>query len=439
MSERAQPQAIAHQPPSTASTYRQLKGRAAASSSSNALARIHPDSLPGAHAVTNLDMDVTENCNLGCLYCFKGEMYPRQMTPPMMRRALEWLLEAAGTAESVNCNFMGGEPLMRWKQIRDFVPWARRRARARGKRVTFSMTTNLTLFTDEIREFVDAYGFGVLMSIDGCPEVQDAQRPAKNGKPTSAIVERWARSMLNTRPGSHARSTIHPDYVERFAEGVDYLSGIGFKEISVSLSEYEDWTDGHFEALGDQFRIVEDMIFDRWVAGGELGLTVLRYYINHLIRHRAAGQEDRIQWNPQPCGAGRGYMMIDYTGDIWPCHRFDGADADAGAEGQFRLGNIMEGGFNDLLQRGFVDFDHRRFHKAACPSCPANPICGGYCPAANLSDTGSVYTPHDNYCRWTWLAYERAESLYGRIYRVGGDVFEAFMQSVATAGASGEK
>src|SRR5678815_3287316 len=96
------------------------------------------------HAVTNLDFDVTENCNLGCLYCFKGEMYGKTMSLAMMKKTFEWLLDASQSFESVNCNFMGGEPTMRFKQIRVFVPWGRRRAHGRGKKVTFSMTTNLT-------------------------------------------------------------------------------------------------------------------------------------------------------------------------------------------------------------------------------------------------------------------------------------------------------
>src|SRR6185369_7648275 len=130
-------------------------------------------------------------------------------------------------------NFMGGEPTMRWDLIKSLVPWARRRGRASGKLVTFSMTSNLTLWTDEIREFVDQWGFGVLMSIDGCPEVQDAQRPAKNGRRMSSTIEHWARSMLRTRPKSTARATLHPTWIHRLFDSVDYLRSIGFQEVAL--------------------------------------------------------------------------------------------------------------------------------------------------------------------------------------------------------------
>ncbi len=400
---------------------------------------IHPGSLPRLHSVTNLDFDVTENCNLGCTYCFKGEMYTENMSLETMKKALEWLLDAAGSAPSVNCNFMGGEPTMRWKQIRDFAPWARRRARARGKQVTFSMTSNLTLFTDEIRDFVDEYGFGLLMSIDGCPEVQDAQRPSKNGRKMSEVVEHWARSLLRTRPRATARATIHPDYANRFLDNVRYFHEIGFQEVAVSLSEYHLWDGDSLDTLQRQVADIVDFVHERHRAGDDFNLTLFKYTIAKLIDQRATGRENNIEFQNTPCGAGKGYMMVDYTGDIWPCHRFDGADTAAGAEGSFRLGNIFNGNFNHELQKGFIDFDHETIHKDSCTKCPVNPICGGYCPAANLSDTGSIYTPHDVYCGWSQMMYAAAESLYQRVAADGGEPLERLLESARLATGDGQK
>ncbi|MBI1381217.1 MAG: SPASM domain-containing protein [Planctomycetaceae bacterium] len=428
--------AVQEAPPATSRTF-EARGRA--TKSREAVPEVHPGSIPRAFAVTNLDFDVTENCNLGCLYCFKGDMYARHMSITTMKRTLDWLLEASSAADTVNCNFMGGEPTMRWKQIQEFVPWARRRGRSFGKNVTFSMTTNLTLFTDEMRQFVDAYGFGLLMSIDGCPEVQDAQRPAKNGVAVSGIVEKWARSMLETRPRSTARATIHPDYVHRMHEGFVYLHSIGFKDIAASGCEYNSWTEEHFATLDDQLGRIREFVFAAWQRGDTVNLSSFKYYINKLIHYRKSGRDSEIQFMVSPCGAGRGYMMVDYTGDIWPCHRFDGADTDANAGGQFRLGNIFKDGFNHDLQRVFLDFDHSVDHKDSCTTCPANPVCGGYCPAANISDTNSLYSPHDTYCRWTWTIYAHAERLYDQIAGLGKDELDRLVDVVSNSHASGEK
>jgi uncharacterized protein len=422
--------------PSTGSTWKKLKKD---KEEPERLGSIDLSSMSTSYPVTNLDFDVTENCNLGCLYCFKGEMYSQSMSLDVMKRTFEWLLIASRGASNVNCNFMGGEPTMRFRQIREFVPWARRRARAMGKHATFSMTTNLTLFTDEIRAFVDLYGFGVLMSIDGCPEVQDAQRPAKNGRQSSELVGQWARSMLQTRPKAQARATVHPNFVDKFAESVAYIHGLGFREMAVSASEYQDWTESHFSQLERQLgRIVEyiDHVFGE---GGDFCLTSFKYYISRLIRHRVAGNESLIKFQSQPCGAGKGYLMVDYQGDIWPCHRFDGADTAAGAAGQFRLGNIFKPGFNYQLQGAFLDFDHGKIHKESCNVCPVNPVCGGYCPAANLSDTGSIYSPHDAFCRWSNLMYGAAFQLHERICKRDESTIARFLASCREADSAGDR
>lgn len=400
---------------------------------------VNPLSMPKLYNVTNLDFDVTENCNLGCLYCFKGEMYTQNMSLDTMKKTLEWLLDASGTASSVNCNFMGGEPTMRWKEIRQFVPWARRRGQARGKMVTFSMTSNLTLWTDEIRETVDEYGFGVLMSIDGCPEVQDAQRPAKNGKLMSETVEYWAKSMLRSRPNSTARATIHPKYAHRVFDSMQYFQSIGFREVAISASEYPLWNQELLEILQKQLAMTADFVHECHRKEIPFNLSGFKYLINKLIHFRAGDREKDITFMPAPCGAGKGYMMVDYTGDIWPCHRFDGADTAAGAGGKFRMGNIFTAGFNHNLQKAFIDFDHGKMHKDSCTRCPVNPVCGGYCPAANLSDSGSIYTPHDVYCAWSQMMYATAKNLYDAVAADGEESLARLVSSVEGAESDGSK
>ena len=353
------------------------------------------------------------------------------MTLSTMKRAFDWLVTASKEMKSINFNFMGGEPTMRWREIAQFCKWARAKGSAMGKDVTFSMTSNLTLWDDEIRSFVDEYGFGILMSIDGCPEVQDAQRPAKNGKKMSAIVERWAKSMLVTRPRSTARATIHPKYVGKFFDSMKYLYDIGFREVAVSSSEYEQWNAEEFSELQRQLLLVETLVVESHQAGTPFNLSILKYFQNKVIHKQFMGEQ--VAFRKNPCGAGKGYLMIDYIGDIWPCHRFDGADFDAGQGGQFRMGNIFAAGFNYELQRAFLDFDHSKIHKDSCTKCPANPVCGGYCPAANVSSTGNLYTPHDSYCAWVQLCFASAESAYSRLKRIGGATFSRFVADIANA------
>jgi uncharacterized protein len=158
------------------------------------------ESVPRSVVTTAIDLDVTDGCNLGCPYCFKNLDKPNSMTLETAKTAFEWLLLASKGAPQVHVNFMGGEPTLRFAMMKDFVAWARPRAKAAGKSVYFSFTSNMTLWADEIRQWVDQNGIGVLMSIDGTPDVQDMSRPGKGGKKYGDTVMKWARSMRPDAP-----------------------------------------------------------------------------------------------------------------------------------------------------------------------------------------------------------------------------------------------
>ena len=65
--------------------------------------------------VSVIDMDLTVNCNLRCVYCFK-EKWNEDMEDQVAFDAIVWLLYASGPVKKLSVNFLGGEPLL---QVRD--------------------------------------------------------------------------------------------------------------------------------------------------------------------------------------------------------------------------------------------------------------------------------------------------------------------------------
>jgi len=398
--------------------------------------RLASAAIPKMAQTTAIDLDVTDGCNLGCVYCFKNLDKPTHMSLDTAKDAIEWLFRASGDSPTVSVNFMGGEPILRFAVLKDLVVWGNRRARAVGKSIYWSFTSNLTLWTDEVREWVDANGIGVLMSIDGHPLIQDAQRPSKDRKPKAEIVAKWAKSLLTTRPESGARFTISPAYIDLLAEGCIYLwKDIGFKNVILADSDYDNWTDADFETYGQQCDRITEYMLEEFQAGRERTLELYKHYLLRLIHPRAMQSEIRRQ--NFPCGAGYNYSMIDQEGTIWPCHRFDGAAEDSGTEQAMKLGNIYRGEYNEALSNTFRNFDHSKIHKPECPTCPVEPICGGFCPAANLQHgKKSIYEPHDAYCRLKWMAYAKAEEYYTRLLEMDRDRTLACMNNWQLQGLS---
>lgn len=374
-----------------------------------------PDSVPKTTWTTAIDLDITDGCNLACTYCFKNLDKPHNMSLETAKDAIEWLIRASGDSERISVNFMGGEPTLMFSRLKEIVRWGKRRAHAAGKRVFFSMTSNMTLWTDEIREWVDREGMGVLMSVDGLPEMQDAQRPSKDGKPKAQIVAKWAKSMLRTRPRSDGRLTISPQWVHRVFDTCVYMwDELGFTNIVAADCAYEDWTSGHIAMYREQMSRCAGYIYENFLKDRHIYICLFSILAEKLIVPRSKGEKPARR--NSPCGAGYNYSMIDYQGNIWPCHRFDSAAEDSGTGHSMKMGNIYGEAYNEQLSNAFRNFDHSTIYKEACKTCPFEPICGGSCPAANLQHSReNIYKPHDAYCELKRIMYDIADGLHRRL------------------------
>jgi len=374
----------------------------------------NPQSLPIYGPISNIDLDVTQSCNLACIYCFKGEKHQREMSLDYAKSAIDWGLEAMQAVDCLYINFMGGEPLLRFNSL--IVPtteYGKRKAAQIGKRIQFSATTNLTLIDEEILNFWDKWGSGWLISIDGVPQLQDIQRPFLSGNPSSKTVETNALKVLKQRPRQAVRSTFAPQNLNYFAESVIYFFELGFPEVILAIACPNEIEDKHFNQFREEIKKISDYIEKKFKEGKSVRFRPFDYIIKKLIYPNP----EEIPFTPMTCGAGRGMVMLDYEGNLWPCHRFDSAARDCGAGAGFCMGNIF-GTFNHELHLGFMNLNFARDHLPECPSCPAYKICGFGCPASNLQDTGNLYKHHYNYCRIFRISYLEAKKFYNKMISV---------------------
>jgi MoaA/NifB/PqqE/SkfB family radical SAM enzyme len=70
-------------------------------------------------------------------------------------------------ARSVHITFFGGETLMNFPLLKQVVAYANEQAAEQGRSIDFSLTTNATLLTPAIIEFLSENRIGVTVSMDG--------------------------------------------------------------------------------------------------------------------------------------------------------------------------------------------------------------------------------------------------------------------------------
>lgn len=141
-------------------------------------------------------LEMTENCNLKCVYCIYGELYNR--TPLRAHNNLNsqfvielityfhkhyWNTEKNHSLKkSIRISFYGGEPLLRFNDIKRIVEHTQKLI---TDKVNFEylMTTNGLLINEDIAIFFAKYNFQVSISIDG-DEYANSYRVYPNGLPS---------------------------------------------------------------------------------------------------------------------------------------------------------------------------------------------------------------------------------------------------------------
>lgn len=341
--------------------------------------------------LSTIVLTVNTGCNLSCTYCYKedltGPSSGRRMDFDTAVRSFELLLRQAKDRKRVNLVFFGGEPLTNLPLIRQMVAYAEARGHEVGKAIDFSLTTNGTLLTEDIVEWLDSHRFGLTVSMDGPKAAHDRNRKTVGGKGTYDVVAAKTRMLLEryrSRPVG-ARVTLTHGVTDVIAIHEHLKNDIGFFEVGFSpatsgaVSAF-NLTDaevaqvfGAMKALGERY--VEAALRDENIGFANM---------HQLMTDLADGTKKAV-----PCGAGIGMLAVDGEGDLHLCHRFTGSKMPT-------FGNVTDG--IDRKRLGaFVEAAQDKSGRA-CGTCRIRNICAGGCYHESYARYEDPHSPVYHYC-----------------------------------------
>lgn len=150
--------------------------------------------------LAKITLQLTQNCNFRCGYCIYSEEHSvrqrshstERMSWEVAQKAVNFLWAHSVDSKSVNVGFYGGEPLLEFPLLRRVVEYCEQRFL--GKKLTFSITTNGTLLSDEMVRYFEAHDVSLMISLDGPKEINDQNRVFADGRGTyDTVMERIAR------------------------------------------------------------------------------------------------------------------------------------------------------------------------------------------------------------------------------------------------------
>lgn len=312
---------------------------------------------------------VTYKCNLRCTYCYEPKSSNFKMSFQKAKKIiLEQLSLLDDDIDTVEIQFMGGEPLLEFSLIKDISEWIWS-MNIQNRKIILFAPTNGTLINEKMRRWFsdnkDRITLG--LSFDGDMIMQNINRSDSSNKvDLKYFVKTW--------PEQSVKMTISPETICKLYEGVKSLHDNGCRYISADL------------AMGPNINWSKDSLI---VFKDELNKLTTFYIDNpHLIpfsmlRLDITSVENSKKRNIKTCGCGESLICFDWTGNSYACHLFS----------PIALPLAKAKKSNELYNFN----DHADFNSETCNNCYLNSICN-HCYGMNYLCTGDVKIASPFHC-----------------------------------------
>ncbi|MEQ1949384.1 MAG: quinohemoprotein amine dehydrogenase maturation protein [Bryobacteraceae bacterium] len=358
-------------------------------------------------------LNTTNQCNLSCGYCYEysGDKIaqtsgkPKYMSEEIANASIDTLFREAGDRPKVHVTFFGGETLLNYPVMKSTVDYANRKAAELGKVVDYSLTTNATLLTEEIVDFLAANRFGVTVSMDGDRELHDKMRIFHNGKGSYDIIVPKIKMLLARHKTNSigARVTLSSGvrHVRRIYEHLTKeigFQGVGFSPATANTDRLYHIGGQQMDDVLEQFAELAWEYRDFALRGGQHYFTNASDTVKEL--HQGISKA-------YTCGAGLGMLGVGTAGDVAICHRF--VDAPVA-----QMGNVMGDGVDHKARRDFLE-DHHVGARPDCHECWVRPVCGGGCYHESYIHYGDTHASNLHQCDRVRGWIDTCLQIYGEI------------------------
>ncbi len=349
--------------------------------------------------LTDVSIDLSGNCNMGCTYCFERSLLSRmgRMDNATLAKTLDFVFQKATDTDSLSLHFGSGEPLIEFGLLRKLVTSATKRAERLGIRIEFELTTNATLVDKKIVDFLAAHPFNVRVSCDGPAPIHNLFRPLAGGRASYDSVISGLDALLAVMP---ERVTVNSVICSgtRLITIWNWAKSLGLRHLHV-IKVGSDPSN----PAGMELDELAEYEADLEIICGEMFNELARN--QRPIDFQPISKVVRRLMLPAPinryCGVAGSYLGVATDGAVYPCFRHLGVN-------EYRFGDVRDG-VDDAARIKY------RKHEAAtvdnrllCRTCWVRYMCGGGCYADSVVYGPDPLAPQTAHCPF-W----RAEIDYG--------------------------
>jgi uncharacterized protein len=286
--------------------------------------------------------------------------------------------------------FFGGEPFLLPKKISSFIEYAQRLSEENSIHLSIPISTNGTILNSEVLSIISNPQVSLSISFDGRPETHNRNRCFPDGAGSFNQIHKNINTLLEQNIPFGIVTVVTPETVMHLKEGVDYLHGIGIRQIELSLDVWSSWDSLSLKMLEQSISCCAES----WIEG--LPNYTLSWFDDKAAQLTDSGIESLT------CGFGKGDITISPSGYLYPCERLVGDDS---PKNPMRLEGDVFTGDNFLFGAPHILRDAQE-----CIECGIKDVCNTTCGCCNYVRTGKIGHPDKLLClfnQWCLIETER--------------------------------
>ena len=324
--------------------------------------------------IDSITLQVTQNCNLRCSYCVYSEndySSQRSHSEKMMsfetaKKAIDFFFMHSIDTKMPNISFYGGEPFLNLELIKQSVDYAEKVFE--GRKLTFTTTSNGTLLTDDLIDYLAENKFNLMISLDGPKEIHNQNRVfATNKQGSYDTVIKNIRKLWERQPDFAQRVSIsmvlNPENSYEEINSLFSDKYIRKMKCNHSIVEKDDeivhWSDEYLNgSLYNQF--LGFLLATKQLSKDAVKRTTIDEIedMQNDIQKIRYGVLGDVTAPGGPCIPGKMRLFIDYKGNFFPCERVNEMSA------CMHMGSLDKGfdmdNVNSLLNIGKLTEDECR-------------------------------------------------------------------------------
>lgn len=211
--------------------------------------------------IRKIKIAVTSDCNLRCEHCFIDKKTKIVLKTTDFQKAVNLLFLSQGDFKKIE--FYGGEPLLYFDKIKDWISIAKNTALKYNKKFGLFIASNGTIITKEILRCIKKENIFIAISFSGSEKSHGHNRLFENNHNSYFLVKKNIKTFLkNSESNTFCIYCVDPNFVCNMSIDFEEIINLGFKTINIECVCGKLWGEKKIIEFGRKIDEINKKILD---------------------------------------------------------------------------------------------------------------------------------------------------------------------------------